>query len=398
MWKIALGISVVFTSPILPVLAGQEPVMRILVHNSNEIRIRADKTIPIFVRGISSREIKVSSLNLKIKNNQIIWSVNNNSDKWLYLPLSSSIRVWSPDSRGIWLGKRRYRGEIRIFKEDQRLIAVNHLGIEKYLGSVVGSEMPKDWPMAALKAQAVAARTYALKRIGKKGLFDINSSESSQVYLGVEAETKRTREAVERTRSLVIRHKGKLISAVFHSSSGGQTEASGLVWKYQLPYLVSVFDYDQHNPKFRWRKKIFPTELRQVFFEIGGLNNIQVLKTSKTGRILTTKAYGPRGQLMINGKDLRKRLGLKSTLAKLEMVPYSTLSKSLNESSSNLSKQKKALLVPTSPLNYFLLIKGRGAGHGVGMSQWGANGLAQKGANFRQILHHYYSGVKIRPY
>ena len=380
------------------VLARKEPVMRILVNNSTHFRLRADKNIPISVRGIFAGERKLRALSLKVKNNRVIWSANNNLSEWFYLPFSSFISVSSSDPRGIWLGNRRYRGELRIYMEDHRLIAVNHLGIEKYLTSVVGSEMPKDWPIEALRAQAVAARTYALKRLGQKGSFDINSSESSQVYLGVESETVTTREAVNSTRSLVIRHKGKLISAVFHSSSGGKTEASGAVWKYQLPYLVSVPDYDHHNPKFHWEAKFFPVELKKVFYEIGGLSSIQVLKTSKTGRILFTRAYGPKGQLKINGKDLRKRLGLKSTLARLEMVPYSTSSKSLKDSSSKVEKSTNESLLSVIPRSSFLLVKGFGAGHGVGMSQWGANGLARKGANFRRILHHYYSGVNISPY
>lgn len=379
-------------------LARREPVMRILVKGSNQMRIRADKQIPLLVKGLSSRDIKISSLDLRIKNGRIISSVNNQSQDWSTLTKNSSIRILSSDPRGIWLGKRRYRGELRIAIKGQRLIAINHLGIERYLMSVVGSEMPKDWPIAALKAQAVAARTYALKRLGSKGLFDINSSESSQVYLGIESETESTRSAVNSTRSLVLRYRGKLITAVFHSSSGGKTEASGSVWKYQLPYLVSVKDFDQHSPKFRWRTKVFPSELRKAFSEIGGLNSIQILKTSKTGRILSTKAYGPKGKIILSGIDIRRRLGLKSTLARFEMVPYSKVSKFSNKNSTIFEKDNNQFLVPNPPQNYYLLVKGKGAGHGVGMSQWGANGLAEKGSNFRQILLHYYSGVKIRTY
>ena len=78
------------------------------------------------------------------------------------------LRIRSRDSRGIWLGKRRYRGELRVYVRDGQLKVVNHLGLEKYLVSVVGSEMPKSWPMDALKAQAIAARTYALQQQGKK--------------------------------------------------------------------------------------------------------------------------------------------------------------------------------------------------------------------------------------
>ena len=397
-WGVALGISIIFSCAESPLQAAKEPVIRVLVGNSNKFRMRADSNIPLLIKGVNAREKRVRSVNLQIKNGRVIWSTDKNLDRWTYLPSKSYIRVTSSDPRGIWLGKRRYRGELRVGLKNQRLIAINHLGIEKYLMSVVGSEMPKDWPIAALKAQAVAARTYALKRIGSKGFFDINSTESSQVYLGIESETKTTVHAVNSTRSLVIRHKGKLISAVFHSSSGGQTENSGSVWKYQLPYLISVGDYDQHNPKFRWSKKFSPSKLKHVFFEIGGLNNIQVLRASQTGRVLDTKLYGPKGNLFLSGTDLRRRLGLKSTLVQFEMVPYSRFDSTATTKSPILKNRPTNLFPPTPSKDYFLLAKGYGAGHGVGMSQWGANGLAKKGANFRRILNHYYSGVKVSPY
>tara|TARA_Y100001968_G_C19454366_1_gene771501 strand:- start:25322 stop:26467 length:1146 start_codon:yes stop_codon:yes gene_type:complete len=372
-WGIGLGISILFGCPIGSSLALQEPLMRVLVDNSPSFRFRADGDLPLLVN-FGSKHKRLSALNLKFNNDQILWSINNDFERWNQLPKHRHVSIQSSDPRGIWLGERRYRGELRVSLSDQNLSVVNHLGIERYLMSVVGSEMPKAWPIAALKAQAVAARTYALKRIGKQGRFDINSTESTQVYLGIEAETKSTRKAVNSTRSLVLRHHGELISAVFHSSSGGQTESSGAVWKYQLPYLVGVKDYDQHSPKYKWKLRFEQWELKKSFPEIGGLHSIQVLRRSKTGRILNSKIYGPYGSLNMTGVELRNRLNLKSTLAEFKFSSYSP------------------------DKGTFLLVIGQGAGHGVGMSQWGAYGLAKKGANFRQILHHFYRGVDIRAY
>jgi len=327
-------------------------------------------------------------------------------------------------------------------------MVVNHLGVEKYLASVVGSEMPKSWPMAALRAQAVAARTYALQQVGKKDFYDVNSTEKSQVYLGIESETQSTRKAVDTTRSLVLTFKGRLINSVFHSSSGGKTEGSGAVWKKQLPYLVSVPDYDQHSPSFKWKRQFDPDQLKAIFHETGGVDRFEIISTSTTGRILTARIDGPRGDIGLTGKELRFRLGLKSTLARFEMVPYQpTLNNRVATISPLLSSQRESLPHPThSPSNFrrywffkdpgpdlshdlltsppplfpplsplpslfalgvspplppiskklILLVEGSGSGHGVGMSQWGANGLAQKGADFRRILTYYYKGVEIR--
>ena len=162
---------------------------------------------------------------------------------------------------------------------------INALPIETYLASVVGSEMPQAWPMAALQSQAVAARTYAFRQLGRGGGWDLKATVSSQVYRGVESETPRTREAVDSTRTLVLVHGGKLIDAVFHSSSGGVTEASGMVWRHQLPYLVSVPDHDQHSPVHRWEEHFSPAQLRQRLPETGGVKAVDVLARTNSGRV-----------------------------------------------------------------------------------------------------------------
>ena len=182
------------------------------------------------------------------------------------------------DNRGIWYKNRRYAGELRVLLNDEKLNIINHLKLEKYLKSVVGSEMPKEFPLAALQAQAIAARTYALKLLGKNELFDIHSTQASQVYLGLESETAKINRAVRSTSSLALFYENKLIDAVFHSSSGGRTENSGQVWKYQLPYLISVIDYDQNSTKYRWLKNLVSAELDKIFPDLGGLNSIQIKK------------------------------------------------------------------------------------------------------------------------
>ena len=381
------------------VRAVQEPIIRVLLKQSNEFNFRADRKIPFLIEGLDSREQKLTSLKLKITDGSFTWSSNKKIGVWKYLPSNSQLIIRSFDKRGIWLGNRRYRGELRVVLKDDHFSVINHLKIEKYLKSVVGSEMPKSWPMAALQAQAVAARTYALKQLDKRNNYDVNSSEQNQVYLGMESETLRTKRAVDRTRSLVLFYQGKLISAVFHSSSGGQTEASGDVWKYQLPYLISVPDYDQHSPKYQWIKRFEERKLNKIFHEIGGLNSIEILNRSNTGRVLKARIYGDLGDLVLTGKELRKRLDLQSTLVEFNLIPYSNTKTSLKI---KLPKLEESLdfprPLPALPKEYILLANGYGSGHGVGMSQWGANGLAKKGANFREILKHYYKGVYIRPY
>lgn len=425
--------------------AAQEPSMRVLLSQASVVRLRADGDQPFLVRGLGRGDQGMRSMEVSLRAGRLRISGQLSDGSSRSLAARSAIEVQSNDPRGIWLGSRRYRGRLQFLVRRGQVQVINHLGIETYLASVVGSEMPHRWPLQALQAQAVAARTYALRQRGKAGDFDVKATVSSQVYRGVESETPNTIEAVESTRSLVLVHAGRLINAVFHSSSGGATEPSGEVWRNQLPYLVSVADHDQHSPVHRWNKRFDDDALRDLFRETGGVKRLQVLKTSSTGRVRTARVQGPRGSLVLTGRELRKRLGLKSTMVQFELIndspdasTASAIATAQNDpqasthaappliglwrdsasgpdTTSSTSGRLAALLPPPPlpPLNrsvfnkprpdlrageMVLEARGQGFGHGVGMSQWGAHGLALQGADFREILLHYYRGAEIRPY
>ena len=226
----------------------------------------------------------------------------------------------------VWLQKRRYRGSLWIRPQGEALQAVNLVGLETYLASVVGSEMPASWPLEALRAQAVAARTYALRalRPSRGRAYDLKATVASQVYLGVEAETASTLAAVAGTRGLVLTYGDGLIEAVFHSSAGGSTENSGELWAQQLPYLVSVADFDQESPVRDWRLPLSDDLVRKAFPEIGSLERIEVLATSSSGRVRQARVVGSAGVVLVSGAELRSRLGLKSTLVQFVREPVTT--------------------------------------------------------------------------
>ena len=395
-WAIVF-VAIFFISP-LKVIAAKEPVIRVLIGEENNARFRADGSKSIFVQGISSKQRPIKSINIVYGDGTATYSINNNLNSWFELPENFNLIIKNNDDRGIWYKNRRYAGELRVLLNDQKLQIINYLKLEKYLKSVVGSEMPKEFPLAALQAQAIAARTYALKLLGKNEVFDIHSTQASQVYLGLEAETAKINRAVRSTSSLALFYENKLIEAVFHSSSGGRTENSGQVWKYQLPYLRSVIDYDQNSTKYRWSKKISSSELDKIFSDIGGLNSIQIKKKSNSDRVLVIKLYGPNGTKNISGKNLRKNLKLLSNKFDVNLkFNHINLENKLNSDNKVVGNPALEPLPPI-PKDYFLLVKGYGAGHGVGMSQWGAKAMAERGANFRKILRHYYTGVQIKAY
>ncbi len=359
------------------VFASREPIIRVLISKNNNLRIRSDKFIPLTIRGELFSNKKIKGLTLKNEKNRKILYFDKNKQKKYNLKSNQKFQVRSSDGRGIWVGQKRFSGKLNLFVLDSEILVVNVLGIEKYLSSVVGSEMPTKWPIEALKAQAIASRTYALKQKGNN-LFDIDSTQKNQVYNGLESRTYKTIRAVKSTRSLVLTYKNKLINALFHSSSGGMTENSQDVWKNKYPYLSSVKDFDKNNPKLRWQKKISSNELINLFPKIGGLKNIEILDITSTGRVKNVKLIGAYGSDQMSGVALRKKLGLNSNFVRFKFF---------EEELNNNTPQKKGLIV-----------FGQGSGHGVGMSQWGAKSLASRGQKAERILKHFYKGVQIKPF
>lgn len=420
----------------------RQPQMRVLVAEGAGMTLRADGAERLQVRGLGPRPLHLVRLQVRLSAGRLL--VDSPELRGSRQMRATELTVHSEDPRGIWLGQRRYGGFLQLMARGDRLQVVNHLGVEAYLTSVVGSEMPHDWPLAALQAQAVAARTYALRQRGGKGRFDVQATVSSQVYRGLESATPRTQKAVETTRSLVMAYGGKLINAVFHSSSGGFTEASGDVWRTQLPYLVSVPDHDAQSPLHRWTQRFNRRQLQAAFRETGGVQAVDVLRTSATGRLRSVRVRGPGGSLVLSGRDLRQRLGLKSTMVSFRWLAPHASAEPLSwqrqgdglerdntvlvglwrdatlrsRSGAGTTTQGQAgawaLMPPPPPVlpppalpdpsiavpsrGHVLVVRGQGFGHGVGMSQWGARGLAEQGADFRQILEHYYRGVTIRPF
>jgi len=365
-------------------LPFSEPIIKVLIAKDEKLRVRADSSIPLNISEPILPKTKIKGLTLKKLNNKFILSLDSNKDKYYEISNNKSLIIRSSDRRGIWINSKRYSGKINIVFRNNKILVINVLGVEKYLNSVVGSEMPHKWHIEALKAQAIASRTYALKKTNN-GLYDIDSTQNNQVYNGLESSTFKTRRAVRETRSLVITYKNKLINALFHSSSGGMTENSEEVWSDPYPYLVTVKDFDQKNPKIRWNKEVSKSELKEIFPIIGGIQQIEVLNITETGRIKNLKITGTFGDKVITGKEFRSKLGLKSTLFR------PTISEDFYDKK-DLNNQSNIQFHP------FLTISGMGAGHGVGMSQWGARYMADKGYKANQILKYFYKGVNIKPF
>ena len=427
--------------------AAREPLIRVLISKNKNLRIRSDRTIPLIIKGKNFSNKKIKGLTLKKESNKTTIFFDKNKQKIYDLKNKAKIVVKSSDGRGIWVGQKRYSGKLNLYILDSEILVINILGIEKYLSSVVGSEMPAKWPLEALKAQAIASRTYALKQKGNS-LYDIDSTNMNQVYSGLEARTYKTTRAVRSTRSLVLTYKNKLINALFHSSSGGMTENSQDVWKNEYPYLSSVKDFDKNNPKLRWQKKFSNEELKSLFPKIGGIKKIEILNITNTGRVKNVKLLGYYGSDQLSGVEIRKRMNLKSNFIRFKFIEDNEIESNNNNSKllttnkfedeplshivkagdsltdiaykynvsvyeiidlnsikdSSLIKINQKLLIPrnssntSSTVEKTLVVSGYGSGHGVGMSQWGAKYMASKGQKAERILKHFYKGVRIKPF
>ena len=249
---------------------------------------------------------------------------------------------------------------------------IETIELETYLIGVVSAEMPALFHEEALKSQAIIARTYALKAIatGKQ----LTDTESTQSYKsddelksmwGVNYNTyyNKIKRCVDATRGMYLTYNGNYIEAVYHSTSNGRTETSSNVWSNYFPYLVSVDSpYDNLNPSFSYEVSFTYQELsNKLGIEINEESNFTILGLTEGNRVSNIKING----ITFKGIDFRQKLGLRSADFIIE-------------------KNDTGVKITT-----------KGYGHGVGLSQYGANGYAKNGASYIDILKHYYKGVII---
>ncbi len=247
---------------------------------------------------------------------------------------------------------------------------VINIGLTEYLVGVVAGEMPASFPIEALKAQAVVARTYTMKslQIGRK----LTDSTSTQVYKDnnqlrnlwgndYDRYYQRIYDAVTSTDNICVYYNGDYIDAVYHSTSNGYTEDAVNVWGNRIPYLQTVAStWDQNVSSYL---KIITKEESDIISILGldNLDEIQILERNNSGRVEKVQI----GNKIFSGVELRNMLGLRST--DFEIIKD----------------------------NNIITITTKGYGHGVGMSQYGAKGMAEQGYSYREILNHYYTNVNI---
>jgi stage II sporulation protein D len=231
-------------------------------------------------------------------------------------------------TRFLELGGRPYRGQLVVRSSGKALSAVNHVGLEAYLYGVVPDEMPPSWASEALKAQAVAARSYAVVSRRTGGIFDLYADTRSQVYGGVPSEDARTNAAIDATAGRVVLYDGKVAWTFFHSTSGGRTAAIHHVWNAApIPYLVSVPDpHDTLSPYHTWGP--FRYTARRLRAKLGSVAPPGAIRDATTAtnpsqRVDTVAVRGARGISRISGTTFQSRLGLRSSWFSIAVLSLS---------------------------------------------------------------------------
>lgn len=353
-WLIIVAI-IFFTGcvKVVPGLAGYGDKIKVLISRG---------AIAVDIRGVEDGDVEVrKSPGTRVR-------VNGRERS---LPIK-----FYPRKDFIYVNNRPYRGTIEILESKEGLLVVDEVYIESYLVGIINNEISTKWHRDALRTQAVISRTYAVyqKRKHKGEPFHIESTVMGQVYNGINTEDTVALRAVRDTAGEILTYNSEPALSVFHSNAGGMTDSSKDVWQHDHPYLQSVgSSYDSAAPHYTWDYDIEASRLIDILNDEGEnltqITDIKLYEVTASGRVKSLIITGsPNIRLKITGEYMRKLIG------------YGALKSALFEVSKSGDK---------------FIFSGRGAGHGVGLSQWGAKGMAEKGHSYKKILSHYYPGTKI---
>jgi len=355
------------------IVIQEESINKEVVEKKIILKVLITNTVSILEFESDSKiSIKDSSIEPA---NKLIVSLKE-GDMYVNGEKSGNKIVLQTDTGLIKFGKNKFRGSFMVKNTGSKMEVINLVELEKYLYGVLPSEISPKWNIEVLKAQAVAARSFAIyqKLNSKDPDFDLDCSVMFQVYKGFDVEKETTNKAIENTYGEVLAYDNKVIQAFFHSNSGGRTASAEETWGGNLDYLKSVDDpYCSNQPHYKWnlildKARIYDI-LRKNNVNTGEIYDIVPSEKTESGRIKTIKITGSNGSFAIKGKDFRAYFGvdtIKSTNFKIDQR------------------------------NDKFYFEGFGWGHGVGLSQEGAAGMADKGFSYIDILKHFYVGAKIK--
>jgi stage II sporulation protein D len=289
------------------------------------------------------------------------------------IPAGQKIAIVSPLGLPIAIDGKPYRGSVIVQVDpDGEITVVNLIDLEQYLYGVVGSEMPATWPAAALEAQAVVARTYAIGRLGIRDDvgYDLVAGEEDQAYRGINGESQSVIASVNATRGVILVYEGQIVHAYYSADDGGFT-ADGADLSDPQPYLEPVRDpYAAGSPDRSWFASVnaadFAQSVNAFVGSVGALTSLAIGASDISGRLRSVLLTGSAGSTALSGFDFRR-------LAGRHIVRSTRISSVALDGG-------------------MIKVAGAGFGHGVGMSQWGARTMAAENFTYAGILRFYYKG------
>ncbi len=292
------------------------------------------------------------------------------------------------DARTFSYSGKIYRGSYFVVEHNNQPVVVNAVPLEEYLYSVVPRESPRSWPSQTLQAQAILARTFALRRSNPNHPYDVVASQQDQAYSGIDAESASTTAAVDQTAGMVVRFNNALASISYMSCCGGHTEDAANIWGTDLPYLRGSSDpYCTASPDYRWKSDIAWASVMAAFRErlnvIGDVTNISIADIDSSGRARRIVVGGTNSSLEIPGIEFRRSLG--PAVVRSLLIHDLKLNFPLDDHSGAIQPQPPMALT----------LEGSGRGHGVGLCQWGSCGMGRAGHSVRDILLFYFPGTEI---
>jgi stage II sporulation protein D len=277
------------------------------------------------------------------------------------------------NSRPEWV----VRGPLKLRVDPTGLTLIIWVDLESYVAGVVSGEVGAKWPLEALKAQAVAARTYVLYKKTENFAqpFDVVAGVQDQVYHGHSVQAESVLQAVAATRGQVVTYDSRPIFAAYSSTAAGPTEDALYVWALDLPYLKGVdCPFDEQAPRYHWRTSFtfdfLEQQLLKEGYDVGNIATFTPYTFTPSGRIDRVRLLHSRGEIILRGQDLRRVVGY----SKIFSTQFSIES---------LGKE--------------VVVVGHGAGHAVGMCQWGMREMAELGYDYQSIIGHYYPHTKLLP-
>lgn len=337
----------------------KSPTIRVLIKDNQE---------SAFIKGSTQG----SKLSFVIDRETKKVTVNN---KLVKLPAKLT-----PKDKFIEINGKKYRGTVEVHvygRDSQGLMLINELPIELYIVGLINGEISSKWHKEAIMTQAVIARTYAMyqKQRNQDEPYHLKSSTANQVYIGADREDLPSYRAVKATYGEVLTYNDELALTVYHSTAGGRTENSEDVWSEPFPYLKSVKSkFDAIAPHYEWKYKVDRKSLSSVLnkngYKVGEIKRIKISDRTRSKRVKELVIYDKnKKKHKLKGEDLRRILGYSNIKSTMFKVKYRSGS---------------------------FVFYGKGSGHGVGLSQWGAKGMADAGYKYNKILRHYYKGTKLK--